>query len=118
MIRCGDKGSSASARKENYYELLGVSADSNPQQIKDAYRRLQKKYHPDVAGQKVTSLPFFLIATSFPKHFWIIPYFGFDTKHCSEVCVDNQSKLRNYAFMIYWLQCYGCISGSCLHAVA
>ncbi|KAG8384853.1 hypothetical protein BUALT_Bualt04G0161600 [Buddleja alternifolia] len=37
---------------ENYYELLGVSVDSNPKQIKDAYRKLQKKYHPDIAGEK------------------------------------------------------------------
>lgn len=37
---------------KNYYELLGVSVDSNAQKIKQAYRNLQKKYHPDVAGQE------------------------------------------------------------------
>ncbi|KAG2720450.1 hypothetical protein I3760_02G035600 [Carya illinoinensis] len=37
---------------KNYYELLGVSVDSNAQEIKEAYRKLQKKYHPDIAGQK------------------------------------------------------------------
>lgn len=37
---------------KNYYELLGVSFDSTSQQIKEAYRKLQKKYHPDIAGQK------------------------------------------------------------------
>ncbi|KAK9119772.1 hypothetical protein Scep_017865 [Stephania cephalantha] len=52
VIRCCDRGGSSSPRTVNYYELLGVSSDSNPQQIKDAYRKLQKKYHPDVAGQK------------------------------------------------------------------
>ncbi|XP_071914582.1 chaperone protein dnaJ C76, chloroplastic-like [Coffea arabica] len=36
----------------NYYTLLGVSIDSTSQQIKEAYRKLQKKYHPDIAGQK------------------------------------------------------------------
>lgn len=36
----------------NYYELLGVSVDSDAREIKEAYRKLQKKYHPDIAGQK------------------------------------------------------------------
>ncbi|KAL8248689.1 hypothetical protein R6Q59_005557 [Mikania micrantha] len=37
---------------QSYYDLLGVSVDSNPQEIKESYRKLQKKYHPDIAGQK------------------------------------------------------------------
>ncbi|EOY02473.1 hypothetical protein SCA6_017745 [Theobroma cacao] len=52
-IRCCNQRVGEKARaKKNYYELLGVSADSNPQEIKEAYRRLQKKYHPDIAGQE------------------------------------------------------------------
>ncbi|MCL7029688.1 hypothetical protein MKW94_003640 [Papaver nudicaule] len=41
-----------SMNTDDYYELLGVSVDSKPKDIKDAYRTLQKKYHPDIAGQK------------------------------------------------------------------
>ncbi|KAM7512479.1 hypothetical protein LguiB_011354 [Lonicera macranthoides] len=52
-IRCSVRNSEGRERgKKNYYELLGVSVDSNHKEIKEAYRKLQKKYHPDIAGQK------------------------------------------------------------------
>lgn len=34
--------------KRDYYEVLGVSKDAKKEDIKRAYRRLVKKYHPDV----------------------------------------------------------------------
>ncbi|KAK6115415.1 hypothetical protein DH2020_007684 [Rehmannia glutinosa] len=34
----------------NLYELLGVEASSDRAQIKEAYRALQKRCHPDIAG--------------------------------------------------------------------
>jgi molecular chaperone DnaJ len=48
--------------KEDYYKVLGVKRDAKPDEIKKAYRRLARKYHPDVnPGDKSAEERFKLI---------------------------------------------------------
>lgn len=37
-------------KKNDYYDLLGIKTSSDPKQIKLAYYKMAKKYHPDTAG--------------------------------------------------------------------
>ncbi|MCL2217847.1 MAG: molecular chaperone DnaJ [Defluviitaleaceae bacterium] len=47
------------ANKKDYYEQLGVGRDANDDQLKKAYRKLAKQYHPDAnPGDKAAEAKF------------------------------------------------------------
>src|SRR2546423_13851672 len=54
------------AAKEDYYKILGVKRDAKPEELKKAYRRLARKYHPDVnPGDKSSEERFKLTTEAF-----------------------------------------------------
>jgi DnaJ-class molecular chaperone len=54
-----------SAQLANYYKVLGIDACSDDLTIKSAYRRLARRYHPDVAAGTHATRQFLLIREAY-----------------------------------------------------
>ena len=40
------------AEKRDYYDILGLNKGSSEQEIKSAYKKLAKKFHPDISKEE------------------------------------------------------------------
>src|SRR3989441_30739 len=76
--------------KQDYYEVLGIKRDAKPDEIKKAYRRLARKYHPDVnPGDKASEERFKLTTEahdvlSDPKKRKVYDRFGEYSEHLAD----------------------------------
>lgn len=52
-------------KEENYYEVLGVEEDASGQDIKQSFRHLAKKFHPDLNNQSGSEEIFKLIQKAY-----------------------------------------------------
>ncbi len=50
---------------KDYYKILGVSRDAGPDEIKRAYRKLARKYHPDVSKEPNAEAKFKEVAEAY-----------------------------------------------------
>ena len=75
----------ATTTKQDYYELLGVSRTAGVKDIRAAYRKLARKYHPDLnPGDKSAEEKFKQIQEAYevisdPKKRQVYDQFGFNT---------------------------------------
>lgn len=83
--------------KEDYYQVLGVKRDAKPEEIKKTYRRLARKYHPDVnPGDKAAEERFKLITEahdvlSDPKKRSVYDRFGQYSDNLADAARNNSS---------------------------
>ena len=86
----------ATTTKQDYYELLGVPRKAAQKEIRQAYRRLARKYHPDLnPGDKASEEKFKQVQEAYDvlsdtKKRQAYDQFGFDAEHRGAVPPPEQ----------------------------
>jgi molecular chaperone DnaJ len=81
--------------KEDFYKILGIKRDAKPEEIKKAYRRLARKYHPDVnPGDKSAEERFKQMSEAFdvlsdPKKRTVYDRFGQYSDHLANAAAGG-----------------------------
>src|SRR5207302_4271605 len=83
--------------KQDYYELLGVGRKARQKEIRQAYRKLARKYHPDLnLGDKSAEEKFKQVQEAYDvlsdaKKREMYDQFGFDAQRRTAVAAEQES---------------------------
>jgi len=120
VIRCC---STARGRtKDYYYQVLGVTVYSTPQEIKEAYRKLQKQHHPDIAGYKghdytlLLNEAYKVLMRNLSRHADGKTRAGFGSGYTGDGYSSWNGPVRSQALFVDENKCIGC--RECVHHAA
>ena len=88
----------------DYYKILGISKTASEKEVKSAYRKLARKYHPDVnpnnkeAEKKFKEINEANEVLSNPEHRKKYDKYGKNWKHAEEFEKANTKQQQNYAY--------------------
>ncbi len=97
------------ANKRDYYEILGIPRSASEAQIKDSYRNLALKYHPDRNKEPDAEEKFKEISEAYAvlsddekrRQYDVLGHAGFDQRYTTEDIfrgVDFESIFRDFGF--------------------
>nr|CAB3503383.1 unnamed protein product [Digitaria exilis] len=108
--------------RDYYYQVLGVTVHSTPQEIKEAYRKLQKQHHPDITGYKghehtlLLNEAYKVLARNPSRHVDGKSRAGFGNSYTGDGYSSWNGPVRNQALFVDENKCIGC--RECVHHAA
>lgn len=114
-VRCCSAKRGKENEAKDYYKLLGVSLDATRKEIKEAYRSLQKIYHPDIAGEKGHEHTLMLNEAyhALMRQDLRTKRDGFESKFSGSGCSSWNGTVRPQALFVDQNRCIGC--RECVH---